>query len=129
MAPNSLSKTTSAVRKSSGINSHLPINQFFQDTYAALEDRHAAVLGGGFPVAHNLPIVGDNGAEYPVVVMGMVGKTRIQDHIPALVSDKILIVGGKEMEGSGSESSRPEVFMDKEVPPFPTLTEKFATQG
>ena len=107
----------------------MPINQLFREAYAALEDRHAAVLGGGFPVAHNLPIVGDNGAEYPVVVMGMVGKTRIQDHIPALVSDKILIVGGKEMEGSGSESSRPEVFMDEEFTTFPAFPEQFAAQG
>ena len=61
--------------------------------------------------------------------MGMVGKTRIENHIPTLVSDQIFIVGGKEMKGSGSESSRPEVFMDKEVPSFPTLTEKFAAQG
>jgi len=64
-----------------------------------------------------------------MVIVGMVRKARIQDHIPALVTDQIFIVGGKEMEGAGAESSRAEVFVNQEVSSFPTIPEQFVAQG
>ena len=42
------------------IIAYLRREQLFRYSYSALENRHSAVLGGGFPVANDLTIVGDN---------------------------------------------------------------------